>query len=208
MKAALSPRQKEELPAKPNAKPVIAGARVFLRLPKPEDAGEWVRLRQVSRAHLRPTEPAALRGVDPFGLSGFERMLASASTERSLRLLICLRKSNDIVGQVSLTDISRGCFQSCYVGYWIGRPFAGQGLMSEALALALRYAFVALGLHRVEANIMPSNAPSRAVAARCGLRCEGRARRLLRLAGRWRDHERWAITVEDWRPQDKRARPT
>jgi ribosomal-protein-alanine N-acetyltransferase len=208
MKAALSPRKLEELPARPKVKALIVGARVFLRLPRADDAPEWIRLRQVSRAHLRPTEPAAPRGVDPFGASGFERMLAGASTERALRLLICLRKSNDIVGQVSLTDISRGCFQSCYVGYWIGRPFAGQGFMSEALALALRYAFVTLGLHRVEANIMPSNAPSRAVAAHCGLRCEGRARRLLRLAGRWRDHERWAITVEDWRPHEKRARPT
>jgi ribosomal-protein-alanine N-acetyltransferase len=205
MKVALSRRKIEEAPTRRATKTIIAGARVVLRFPKRDDAGEWTRLRQASRTHLRPTEPRAPSGVDPFGASGFARMLAGASTERSIRLLICLRQSSEIVGQVSLTDISRGCFQSCYVGYWIGRPFAGQGLMSEALSLALRHAFVTLRLHRVEANIMPGNVPSRAVAARCGLRCEGLARRLLCLAGRWRDHERWAITIEDWRQLGKRV---
>ena len=100
------------------------------------------------------------------------------------------------MGQISLSDISRGCFQSCFVGYWMGRAFARQGMMIEALSLAVHHAFVGLGLHRVEANIAPSNNVSRAVAARCGFRYEGRARRLMHLAGRWRDHERWAITFE------------
>jgi ribosomal-protein-alanine N-acetyltransferase len=78
----------------------------------------------------------------------------------------------------------------------MGHAYTGQGYMTEALSLAVRHAFYQLGLHRVEANIMPSNLASRVVAARCGFRLEGRARRLLHLAGRWRDHERWAIIRE------------
>lgn len=65
--------------------------------------------------------------------------------------------------------------------------------MTEALSLAVDYALTALDLHRVEANIAPSNHSSRAVAIHCGFHFEGRARRLLHLDGRWRDHERWAI---------------
>jgi ribosomal-protein-alanine N-acetyltransferase len=71
--------------------------------------------------------------------------------------------------------------------------------MTEALRLGLWYAFRDLMLHRVEANIVPENAASVALARRCGLRREGYSPRLLRINGRWRDHERWALTVEDWR---------
>src|SRR5207249_5932822 len=119
--------------------------------------------------------------------------LAGAVTERTLRLLVC-SPTGKIMGQISFSDISRGCFQSCFVGYWMARAFGGQGMMTEALSLAVHHAFVGLGLHRVEANIAPSNIASRTVAAHCGFRYEGRARRLMHLAGRWRDHERWAIT--------------
>jgi ribosomal-protein-alanine N-acetyltransferase len=180
-------------------KSIIAGARVLLRAPVSSDKEAWVRLRRSNRSYLETSEPTPVRGVNPFAISGFERMLAAAATERSVRLLVCLRKSNQIVGQISLTDISRGRFRSCYVGYWLGQQFAGDGLMTEALSLALHYAFTQLRLHRVEANIMPSNIASRGVAARCGFRYEGLGRRLLHLFGQWRDLERWAITAEDRR---------
>jgi [ribosomal protein S5]-alanine N-acetyltransferase len=86
-----------------------------------------------------------------------------------------------------------------YLGYWVGAPFEGQGYMREGLALALRRAFGALKLHRVEANIQPENARSIALVKRAGFRREGYSERYLKIAGRWRDHERWAMTVEDYR---------
>jgi [ribosomal protein S5]-alanine N-acetyltransferase len=87
---------------------------------------------------------------------------------------------------------------SCYVGYWITKDVARQGYMTEGLRLAVAHAFQDLALHRVEANIVPENVGSLALVERCGFHREGLARRLLCLAGKWRDHERWAITVEDW----------
>jgi ribosomal-protein-alanine N-acetyltransferase len=65
--------------------------------------------------------------------------------------------------------------------------------------LALHYAFVRLKLHRLEANIQPGNQPSLALVTRLGFQREGFSPRYLKIAGRWRDHERWALLAEDWR---------
>jgi ribosomal-protein-alanine N-acetyltransferase len=75
--------------------------------------------------------------------------------------------------------------------------------MTEGLTLALRWVFGSLHLHRLEANIQPGNEASRALVQRLGYRCEGLSPRYLKIAGRWRDHERWALTVEDWRGRSK-----
>ena len=172
----------------------IAGKRVLLRPPTRGDRDMWCALRLANWRYLRRAEPTPAPGSDPNGHAAFDRMLASAKTDRTARFLVFLCDSGEVVGQITFSGISRGCFQSCFVGYWIGRAHGGQGLMSEALALAVRHAFDGLKLHRVEANIAPSNRVSRAVAKRCGFRFEGRARALLHLDGRWRDHERWAVT--------------
>ena len=79
--------------------------------------------------------------------------------------------------------------------------------MTKALGLTLHYAFRALKLHRLEANIQPTNTASLALVARLGFVCEGYSRRYLKIAGRWRDHERWAILAEDWRLGGRVAAP-
>jgi ribosomal-protein-alanine N-acetyltransferase len=89
------------------------------------------------------------------------------------------------------------------VGYQIGEQFSAQRYMTEALQLVLRYAFVSLKLHRLEANIQPENVASLALVKRAGFVREGYSRRYLKICGRWRDHERWAILVEDWRKQSR-----
>ena len=103
------------------------------------------------------------------------------------------------MGVINVNEIVRGHFRSAYLGYYAFVSLAGRGYMSEGLALALRWAFGELRLHRVEANIQPANEASRALVRRLGFRREGFSRRYLKITGRWRDHERWALLAEDWR---------
>jgi len=92
-----------------------------------------------------------------------------------------------------------GGFRSAYLGYFVGARYARHGYMTEALQLMLDYAFRKLKLHRLEANIQPTNLSSIALVKRAGFMCEGYSRRYLKIGGRWRDHERWAILYEDWK---------
>jgi [ribosomal protein S5]-alanine N-acetyltransferase len=115
------------------------------------------------------------------------------------------RKANPVLAAVGIlmgsstsTRFVRGSFRSGYLGYYAFRPHAGRGYMDEGLRLVLRRAFGALRLHRVEANIQPDNARSIALVRRLGFRREGLSPRYLKVAGRRRDHERWALLAEEW----------
>lgn len=105
-----------------------------------------------------------------------------------------VRRSEDdaIAGYIAFTNIVRGVFHSAYTGYYAFAGFERQGLMTAGLKLAVRHAFKELKLHRVEANLQPGNAASRALVQACGFRQEGYSPRYLKIGGRWRDHERWA----------------
>jgi len=101
-------------------------------------------------------------------------------------------------GEVTLSSIQRGPFQSAFVGYWIDEDLAGMGLVPEAVVVTLRFAFEAISLHRVEISIIPRNHASRRVVEKLGIREEGIAQRFLEIDGVWEDHVRYAITAEEW----------
>jgi [ribosomal protein S5]-alanine N-acetyltransferase len=174
------------------------GERIGLRPPLAADRDEFTKLRRLSRALHEPWEPWPEDGTDAFGPGAFDGFLSTSDTERKKRYLAVELASGAIIGYAGLSEIVRGPFQSAYMGYWVGAPYARHGFATEAVGLLLRHSFTVFGLHRVEANIIPQNAGSLAVARRCGLRREGFSPRYLKIAGRWQDHERWALTVEDW----------
>jgi ribosomal-protein-alanine N-acetyltransferase len=180
-------------------KAVATGRAVFLRFPTAADRAEMLALKIGSRKHLERWEASPVGGGDMFGAWWFGRFLKSSDTERSKRLVVCLEETGEIIGQIGLGEISRGAFQSCYLGYWIGAGFVRRGLMSEAVRLAVGYAFAKLKLHRVEANVVPTNRASLGLVKKLGFRYEGTAKRYLKIAGKWRDHEHWVVTAEEWR---------
>lgn len=183
------------MPTKANTKKIVlAGKLIFLRQPHKADLAEYVALRKQSAAFYRGL-------VNPFkGKKQFDLYLRPASKGEYFRFFICRNEDRRIAGSISLFLIERGSFHSGCVGYMIGAPYTRQGYATEALQLVLRFAFDALKLHRVEANIQPSNKPSIALVKRAGFKLEGYSPRFLKICGQWRDHERWAILVEDWKP--------
>jgi len=128
-----------------------------------------------------------------------EDLLARARGDDFEGLVACRIDSGEIAGVLNVSQIVRGAFQSAFLGYYVHARHAGQGLMREGLALVLAHAFGPLGLHRLEANIQPGNAASVALAVGAGFRLEGFSPRYLQVGGRWRDHERYALTREELR---------
>lgn len=175
------------------------GRRVYLRRPTGRDRDEYLALRRRSAAFLKRWEPAPPRGKRAARL--FAEWLRSSRGPRHDKLLICRKEDGAILGAININEIIRGPAQSAFLGYWIGAVHARQGYMTEALQLALRHGFGALKLHRVEANILPVNRASIALVRRAGFRREGYSARYLKIAGRWADHERWALLSDRWRPR-------
>lgn len=170
---------------------LLEGKRVFLRHPRARDREEFLERARASRKlHGRWVTAAS----DPDAFSAYLQQAKSANVAK---LLVCRTEDGTIVGAYGLSQIVYGPLCSAYLGYYAFEPFAGQGYMREGLQLALRHAFGSLGLHRLEANIQPGNESSVALVKSAGFRLEGYSRRYLKISGRWRDHERWAILAED-----------
>jgi ribosomal-protein-alanine N-acetyltransferase len=171
----------------------LRSKRVYLRAPEPNDCEPLIELYRKSRRHFSGYASSN------YTRERFEMMLVDAAKDTNSYFVICRTEDHAIVGTVNLSQIFRRLFQNAYIGYQLFAGYTGHGYMTEAVALALRHAFTDLGLHRVEASVQPRNKPSIAVLQRNGFVMEGLSRRYLKINGRWRDHERWAIIKEDWK---------
>jgi ribosomal-protein-alanine N-acetyltransferase len=179
--------------------PLVTGPRTFLRRPRLEDEAEFVHLARASRRLHRTF------AVPPDSATTFRAWMARADLPAVQIHILCRREDGAIAGVLNLTEIVRGPLQSANLGYYAFAPHAGQGYMREGVQLVLVRAFMDLGLHRVEANVQPSNTASLRLALASGFRCEGYAPRLVYIAGRWRDHVRFAIDLETWKRRVARS---
>jgi len=166
--------------------------RVRLRAPTRNDQRAFLALVRESRSLHRPW------AYPPDTPARYRAYLSRARRDDFRAFLVCRKDDGSIVGVINASQIVRGDFRSAYLGYWGAQRFRGQGLMTEGMRALLREAFVRMRLHRLEANVQPGNTASLALLARCGFRREGLSPRYLKIGGRWRDHERWALLREDW----------
>lgn len=170
--------------------PPLRHGRVLLVEPERRHYEAWSIVREASRNHLEPFEPAW--ASDELSPRAFRRRLRRYRADRrngfGAAFLIERASDNALLGGVTLTNLRRGVAQSASVGYWIGLPFVRQGYASDALVAILRHAFDDLELHRIEAACMPSNRASLAVLERAGFKREGIARRYLKINGIFQDH--------------------
>jgi ribosomal-protein-alanine N-acetyltransferase len=171
----------------------LKSEKVFLRPPKAEDFEELVLLYKSSQKFHRGLVQT------PITATAFEKYITQSLLEINEYFLICRNEDAAVVGSINLSQIFRGNFKNAYLGYYLGEKFTHQGFMTEAVKILLRYAFENLKLHRIEANVQPENIASITVLKRTNFTKEGFSPKYLKIGGRWRDHERWAIIIEDWR---------
>ncbi|WP_336651579.1 MULTISPECIES: GNAT family N-acetyltransferase [unclassified Leucobacter] len=180
--------------------PPLRVGRVELRVIRKRDAEPLRQLLAENRGWLRQweaTHPAG-RSVAPGSVSMRPTVrLLRAQLRAGSGLPFVMLLDGNVVGQLSVSEISGGALQSAQIGYWVSQHVAGQGVTPAAVALAVDYLFAELGLHRVEICIRPENAASLRVVEKLGLRYEGRRAAYIHIDGAWRDHESYAITREE-----------
>ncbi|MBN2976390.1 MULTISPECIES: GNAT family N-acetyltransferase [Pseudomonas] len=162
----------------------------FLRALKRNDF-ELIHLYEKSnRNHLRPWEP--LRDEQFFTIESaadrVTRQVESMEAGNSFYFLMLESQGEKVLGRCSYTNIVRGVFQACNLGFSLAESFQGQGLMKRMLKVTNRYCFEQMGLHRIMANHLPSNVRSERVLEALGFEKEGYARDYLKIAGVWEDH--------------------
>lgn len=161
--------------------------RVAISALTPSDCTEFIAAVAASkRLHAAWVHP-------PLNAAAFNARLKRLQPPDNFAFAIRLRASGALAGYADVTNVVRGAFMSAYLSYHVFHGHERQGLMTEAIGMVGRYAFGTLGLHRLEANIQPGNVASIALVAACGFTREGYSPRYLKIAGRWRDHERWAL---------------
>jgi len=177
-----------------------ASGRVGLRGIRTRDARDLRRLLTENRAWLEPWEATYPGGGGAVpGSLPLAPVIRAMNKQRRLgqNLTFVVLFDGEVVGQLSLNEISGGAARSASIGYWVSQHVAGRGITPTAVALAIDYAFGELGLHRIEICIRPENQPSLRVVQKLGLRYEGRRERYLNIAGKWCDHECFAVTAEE-----------
>jgi ribosomal-protein-alanine N-acetyltransferase len=189
------------LPVSPSRLPRLATARLVVRTAEPDDVPGIVRYYLENREFLRPWEPSRPDSffAEEFWRARVEQDRQELLTGRSLRLfLFPADEPRTVAGVANFTQIVRGAFQGCTLGYNLAEARQGQGLMTEALGAAIDFVFGRLGLHRVQANYMPHNRRSGALLRRLGFTVEGYARDYLLIDGRWEDHVLTSLTHPQW----------
>jgi [ribosomal protein S5]-alanine N-acetyltransferase len=169
--------------------PTLHTARTVMTVPGPDSAPLLRAYRTANRAHLAPWEPARTPAffTEDAARQRLAQSLAEARAGTALHFLALDRTNGAVVATCAFTNIVRGVFQACHIGFSVDAAHQGQGLMLEVAQAGIAHVFGVEKLHRIMACHMPANVRSAAVLQRLGFEREGYARSYLRIAGRWED---------------------
>lgn len=176
---------------------MIETDRLILRSPQVEDAADLLDYASRNRAHLARWEPS--RGDAYYTVENWQRILTEqeADIARGAAVRFLLSRREDparVIGTVNFTQVFRGAFLACYLGYGLDGEAEGQGLMQEGARAAIDHLFSGIGIHRIMANYVPTNERSGRLLRRLGFTVEGYARDYLYIDGAWRDHILTSLT--------------
>ena len=159
-----------------------------------------------NRTFHRPTEPIRTKEhyTELYWRRAIRVIRREFQRDISVKLILCLQGDpNRVIGIVNFSQIFRGPFQACFLGYALDKQHEGKGLMTEALRLAVDYMFMKRNLHRVMANYMPRNAKSARVLKMLGFQIDGSAKAYLLINGKWEDHVMTSLVNRNWQSLKK-----
>ncbi|OYX55607.1 MAG: GNAT family N-acetyltransferase [Brevundimonas subvibrioides] len=179
--------------------PVVEGAGVLLRPPRTGDYSAWADLRENSRDYLQPWEPSW--PDDDLTRAAYRRRLGVYAREMELGhawpFFVFDLSGRTLMGAITLSNVRRGVAETGTLGYWVGQPFAGLGVATDAVRAMTGFAFRSVRLHRLEASCLPANMASRRVLEKAGFLKEGEARAYLKINGAWADHILFGLVADD-----------
>ncbi len=184
-----------------NRPPTLTTARLVLFVPKPADLERVLAFNERNAEHFARFSPPPHQGSLAEAVA---RRVTSAERDhhedRGLVLVAVAREDprGPVLAEIQFSNVVRGAFQACHLGYKLDGACEGQGLMAEALTAAIAYVFEEMRLHRVMANHQPTNERSGRLLRRLGFVVEGYARDYLRIGGAWRDHVLTSLINERW----------
>ncbi|MBQ6833920.1 MAG: GNAT family N-acetyltransferase [Lachnospiraceae bacterium] len=178
---------------------IVETERLLLKSPHEVTAGAVADYYNRNRDFLQQFGP--IRSEEFYTTEYQEKMCCDQENawekQTDYRFFIC-RKENEseVIGTIALTNLVRGVFQSCFLGYQLDAEHVNRGYMTEATRRIVEFAFDELRLHRIEGNIIPRNHASRAVVEKCGFVNEGTSRKYLKINGVWEDHIHYVLLNE------------
>ncbi|CAB4337408.1 unannotated protein [freshwater metagenome] len=180
----------------------LFGRRVLLRPLLATDFPAWREVRRRNSEWLTKWEPTRPLGA-PDVIEDREAFSIRCNARQRERQLgsaygYGIFVDGEFAGEINLSSVQRGPFQSGSIGYWIDESKAGCGYTPEALVVLAQYCFDELRLHRLEIAIVPRNTASLRVVQKLDLRDEGISKGFLEIDGNWEDHIRFGLTFEDW----------
>ena len=179
--------------------PFVETNRLRLKILDESDANLVLEYYVRNHDFLKPWEPLRQEGFLSLEIQAMSLKLDSMFMERGemLRYWIFIKETDELIGTIALSNIIRGVFKSCYMGYKLSEAQIGKGYMTEAVQMIVKLAFDEMQLHRIEANIMPHNVGSIQVVKKNGFIQEGLSRKYLKINGNWEDHYRFALINEN-----------
>ncbi len=181
-------------------KPLLETERLTLKILDAKSSVEISKFYSLNKDFLQPWEPHRHESFYTPETQKISLELDYQAMVRGelIRFWIVDKATSAIIGSVALTNIIKGVFKSCYIGYKLSKEHIDKGLMTEAVQVVVKYAFDIMGLHRIEANIMPGNFSSIRVVEKLGFEFEGCSKQYLKINGRWEDHNRYALINTDY----------
>lgn len=176
---------------------VLETERLILKPLAPGMERAMIEYQQSNEAHFRPWNPPPVPGE--YSLERWTAQCAQSAADfeagRGYRFIAFRREAPDQpIAVANYSQVSRGPFQACFLGYQIDRDCEGKGFMREALVAGNRFIFETARLHRIHANYVPANIRSGRLLARLGFTIEGYAKDYLFIDGAWRDHVLTSLT--------------